>query len=262
MGKVLTDYEAAAKHRYRIVSGGSSVPGVTTCIGILDKPGLAWAASKIAAETMYDGLTCGLFDGYEREDLVMNVRGEFDRVWKEKAARGNRVHEIADRWTRGETVEVRDSDAGFVDALEMFHHGYQPKFLHTESIVLNKELGFGGRLDFIGELDGPEAQGVILADFKSGSERPLETALQASGYWNSLLASYDESGALTGLQDLPKLDGARTIYLREDGSFKVVDPFEHISLDQAWEMFQACLTLFKVNKQLNAVLKQGERNAE
>lgn len=257
-----SDYANALNHKYRVESMGIFVPGVTTAIGILDKPGLKWAASKITAQTLGDWVK-GLDSLPWPDEIDVQVAqayGEFDRVWREKANKGNRVHHIAECWTRRETVEVRQSDAGFVDALESFHHGYQPEFLYTESVVVNRSFTYGGRFDFIGRLNGPLAHGVYLCDFKSGSKRPLEAALQASAYWMSALALYNDDGVLTGFADLPEMDGARTIYLREDGTFEVVDPFEHISREQAFEMFLACLNLFNLNKQLSAVLKQGEKN--
>src|ERR1039458_5992921 len=47
----MTDYQAALKHKYRIEPGGDSVPGVTTILGIKEKPGLMWKASEIGAIT-------------------------------------------------------------------------------------------------------------------------------------------------------------------------------------------------------------------
>ena len=51
MATTLTDLDYAMRHKYRVEPGGAFVPGVTTIIGVVDKPGLKWAASQIAAET-------------------------------------------------------------------------------------------------------------------------------------------------------------------------------------------------------------------
>lgn len=250
-----SDYESALAHRYRVTPGGPTVPGVTTCIGIIEKPGLKWAAAKIVAAYTYERY--GQWDGFESiEDFLKHCTGEFDRQWREKASRGTRVHDVAERWARGEEVSVPLADAGYVDALEAFHSAYRPKFLLIESIVLNPELNFGGRLDFVAQLGD---EGTFLCDIKTGdSKRPLEAALQAAAYLHGELATYDESGALSGLQPLPNLDGARTIYLHGDGTFEVSQPFDIISQEDAWEGFQACLQLFKVHKSLQAKLKEGE----
>jgi hypothetical protein len=252
---VRSDYERALAHNYCIEPGGPNVPGVTTAIGIIDKPGLKWSAAKIVAEYMMENDWSGSTIG-TRDEFVKHCTAEFDRQWREKAATGTRVHDVAERWTNGESVDVSLADQGFVDALESFHKQYKPRFLMAERVVLNKTLRFGGRFDFIAELEGI---GTVLGDYKSGSKRPLEAALQACAYLHGELATYDEKGSLSGLQPLPKLDGARTIYLRGDGTFEVSQPFEIISEDEAWEGFQACLNLYRIHKQLTKQLTESEK---
>jgi|SRR5665213_248038 len=254
-----SDYDNALAHKYRVEHDGDFVPGVTTAINILDKPGLKWAAAKLTAEYTFDYAVNETINPTDTpdEEILKHCTGHFDRVWRDKAATGTRVHDVAERWTNGESVEVSLADQGFVDALEAFHKEFKPRFLMAERVVLNKTLGFGGRFDFIGYLEGI---GVVLGDYKSGSKRPLEAALQASAYLHGKLATYDENGALSELQSLPKLDGARTIYLHADGSFEMSDPFEIIPEDEAFEAFTACLKLFTLHKSLTKTLKQGEEN--
>lgn len=253
-----SDYANALKHRYRVETMGEFAVGVTTAISILDKPGLKWASSRITADTFGEWAKSldVLPPDYVIEEQVDRVYREFDRVWRDKADRGNRVHEIADRWTRGETVEVRDSDAGFVDALEDFHHAFKPEFLLTESIVLNQLHGYGGRLDFIGRLSFQDRRVVVMGDYKSGSERPFECAMQAEAYSRCKIANFDESGTLCGLSEFPPIDEFRTVYLREDGTVKMSDPFENISHEAAWEAFQSCLSLHKIRKTVESDLRK------
>ena len=285
----LSDFDNAMKHRYRITPGGEFVPGVTTIIGIIDKPAFKWTASKIAAEFI---VTNGRRKRYlvpkhraklassrgngstsvkNRElaatgtdsDIFIHLgRGEFDRQWKAKADRGNRVHDIAERWSRGESVEVRDEDAGFVDALEALHRQYKLVFHHTECIVLNAELGFGGRFDAIATIyewiDSEWVRlGTYLIDYKTGGEYEDSVAMQAIAYMRCQMPRYD-GGALTGFDELPPLDGARIIYLKEDGTFAIKDPFELIPEDIAWEGFTGCLNLFKATKTIASLIGKEE----
>ena len=250
---MVSDYEAATRHKYRLEANGPTVPGVTTVINILDKPGLKWAAAKITAEYTLNGYWP---ESPTRDELVRHCTGEFDREWREKAARGTRVHAVAEAWARGETVDVSLADSGFVDACEHFHETFKPQFALTECVVLNRNIGYGGRFDFIADLKGV---GVVMGDWKTGGQRPLEAALQASAYLHGVLAEYDEDGGLRRFKALPEVVGARTVYLREDGTFEMSDPFAIISEEQAWEGFKACLALFKIHKQLTQQLKQGEK---
>ncbi len=264
-----TDYEMALAHKYRVESGGEIVPGVTSCIGIMDKPALKWSSAKIAAQTavdhmdtMYeiassyrdtllksknpDNVELGL-NGPDEDVYAHWCRGSFDRVWREKANRGTRVHDVAERWVKGETVEVPLSDQGFVDALESFFTTHKPKVLMSERVVVHLILEYGGRFDAIMEIDGK----LYLIDFKTGNEYTLETAMQAAAYMNGALTVYDAEGTQTGIELLPELDGARIVYLREDGTFSLVDPFAHVSQADAMKAFTAALQLYRITNHIN-----------
>lgn len=299
MAKALTDYEAAQRHKYRVVSGGEFVPGVTTVIGVTDKPGLKWASSKIAAEAVIENgrrkkgivakhrawllaskgrtatseLKRRLGEvGTDNEVFAHWARGEFDRQWRAKADRGNRIHDVAQRWAENpsEQATYLVEDAKWIDALEMFHTMYKPRFLHVECIVAydpnvvndGLDLPHGGRFDFIAELDGPGFSGVFKGDWKTGSVFPMEVAFQAIGYKRSRLVQYDAAGAMTNSLPLPKLDGDVTVQLREDGKAVVSDPFAIISEDQAWRGFSACRELFEVTKIIESSIKESGMDNE
>jgi hypothetical protein len=251
-----TDYELALDHKYRVMSGGDVVPGVTTvvkaCTPIYALP---YAAAKIAAQTAIDLTMRGDMD---LDIVYTTARTEHDRVWKDKASRGTRVHDVAERWTRGESVDVPLSDEGFVDALEEFHKKYQPKFSSVESVVLNFWSEYGGRIDGIAEFDG----GRYLLDWKTGAHYPYEVALQMAAYLEARIAEYDEEGNLVDIGAAPlaeSVDGARVIYLCDDGTFNVVNPFEAVSQADATMAFGACLQLYKINQRIQKGIRDAER---
>ena len=250
-----SDLEAASRHRYRLEANGPTVPGVTTVIGETTPiRALPWSASEIGARTALD-----YFEDRHKfandEDFIHWCRGQFDREWKAKAQRGTRVHDVAERWSRGETVDVTMEDSGFVDALENFHKDKKPVWIMAERVVVNHK-GFGGKFDAIGSWDGL----TVLVDWKSGGHYAYSVALQAAAYMDSELAVFDENGVLTRTEPLPPLDGARIIYLKEDGTYEIVDPFEHVSQDEAMIAFESCLELYEISQKINKKLKQGERN--
>src|ERR1035437_3431824 len=162
----LSDFDHALRHKCRGEPGGACVPGVTTIIGILEKPALVWAASQIAAKTAVDESrrkrtivtrhrkrlsSLGKkerelgYHGTDNEVFIHYCRGEHKRQWDAKAARGTRVHEVAEKWTAREAVEVLAEDSRYVDALEQFYMIYMPKFPLVECIVTNPEYRYGGR---------------------------------------------------------------------------------------------------------------------
>jgi hypothetical protein len=258
--------------------GGPTVPGVTTVLNILDKPALMWSASQIAAETAlkehrrkativrrHRKTLTALgkvqrelgYNGSDDEVYVHYCRGEFRRQWDSKAERGTRVHEVAEKWTKapGEPVEVRVMDAGYVDALEAFYKEMKPTFELSEAIVLFNSDGeqYGGRFDAVAEIDGKR----LILDYKTGNHYESSLAMQQFAYMMANVAGYDEDGSLCSLTTMD-LDGARGIYLHEDGTYDVIDPFKNISQEQAWEGFTSCLRLYNAMKAIDAATKEGK----
>src|ERR1035437_1759793 len=164
----LSDFDYALRHKYRIEPNGSFVPGVTTIIGILEKPALVWAASGIAAKTAVEECrrrrtivtrhrkrlsSLGKkerelgYHGTDNEVFIHYCRGEHKRQWDAKAARGTRVHEVAEKWSTDPSAEVQClvEDSKYLDALEQFYKEYHPNFQLVECIVTNPEYRYGGR---------------------------------------------------------------------------------------------------------------------
>lgn len=284
MNNKQSDYANALKHRYRVETMGEFAPGVTTVLGIVEKPAFQWSASGIAAETAFDKIetfdeTVALHrawlltgkpdrakqilsqEGTDREVFIHYCRGEFKRQWNAKADRGNRIHAVAEAWARGESPEVAKEDNGYVDALDRFYRDYKPKFRHVECIMLNAKKGYGGRGDGVAELDGPNAEGVFFIDWKTtGDHYHYPVALQEAAYMECELAQYWPDGVLAPSLPLADLDGARAIYLREDGTVGVYDPFEIIDYEDAYSAFLTSLDLYNINKRINDQLKEaGEK---
>jgi hypothetical protein len=276
----MNDYEEALRHHYRIVTGGEFVPGVTTVIGETHViRALPWSAAKIAARTALAGIgefqeivnlhranlrksrdadKRALAEGFEDDIYVDWCKRSFDQEWKAKAARGTRVHDVAERWTKGETVDVSMEDSGFVDALEKFYVDHLPHFVLAEEVVINRWREYGGRFDGIVRLSG----GTYMLDWKTGNHYPYEVALQAAAYMACDLATFDDEGNLGECEPLPELDGARIVYLHEDGTYQIVNPFLHVSQEDATNAFNHAVELYTISKKINESIKNGEKNAE
>jgi hypothetical protein len=283
MGTKLTDLENSLRHHYVVEPSGAFVPGVTTIIDVVDKPQLMWAASKIAAQSLvynwgikdniigshrrflvdtngtsnwaYKRQQLGAYGG-DDEVLIDWARGEFKRIWSTKAQTGTDVHSIAEAWSQGEIVDVPFELSGQVKALENFYLLYKPRFLFVETVVVNRQYRYGGRFDCICYLDGPGAEGTFWVDYKSGGEYLLAVALQLEAYSRCQFVTFNEDESLGALTDPPATDGARVVYLRANGSLKVLDPFENISRDDAWEAFKSCLTLYNFKQKVEALEKK------
>ncbi len=269
----LTDRELAERHRYVTKHGRKPAPGVTS-VDILSKPALHWASSRVAAEasvllahdrdlivaeyreelagkpinrlgTGSDAAKVSAAKATDDEVWCEFLRTRFDVIWRAKADKGSRVHEHALAWARGDDVDALEDEQPYLDALERFFEDYAPDFLAAESIVLSPNprgdarLEYGGRLDFIAKVDGPHYRGVFLGDYKTGGQYTEPVALQAAGLMAAEgFALYSPMGAvLDNLPPLPELDGALTVYLREDGTYETSNPFRYTSQQDAEDAF-------------------------
>lgn len=232
------------------------VPGVTTIVGLLDKPGLTWGAAKETAKIAVD--EPHRWQHLERDMAFEIVRTHFRKVWDLKAETGNIVHEVAlawakeqeadldylltydekgeeRTWTGEERNEVLRRVNGCVDALELFYLEKKPKWRYVEQSVAHPYCGYspekpwkidaktsyGGCFDADGELSG---EGEILLDWKTGRRYPIETILQvAGGYGNApLLAYYDDEGWLVKVEPYEAPKKRATVWLHDDGTYELL----------------------------------------
>ena len=218
----LSDRDAAFKHRYRLFDG-TPVPSVTAISGLLDIDGKSAKMAGAAARITREG-------------------GQYRKEWDAKRDRGTRLHGHLEAFLRGETIEVREDDAGYVDALEKWVVARNPRHAIVEAIVLS-EAGYGGRLDVL--------DGDVLYDLKSGRVNTIDVTLQLAAYrYADGIAMYDEAGALEWLDAPPLLRIKRTVglYVRENGTYEEIDT---VSDHEAFCAFKQLLDVYRWAKALS-----------
>lgn len=168
---------AGTSHSYTL--DGHRIPGVTTVIGILDKPALVnWAARETAiyADENWDKLS-GMRSG-DRIQLLEKARYNTNR---KAVVKGNRIHALADKLAHGETVDAPLEIRSQVEAYARFLDQWQIETIATENPVCHTEWGFGGTFDIIAT--SPKL-GLSLGDVKTGKGVYSEVALQLNAYAN------------------------------------------------------------------------------
>ena len=275
---------AVQRHRYRASEEGPWLPGVTSIVEVAtDKGGMVYAAAQIAAEALVakpqrrkawiaeererlsktKGNTPWARDkrdlganGTDDEVLIHWARGKHARDWKIKSARGQRIHDIAEAWSRGASHPYEAGDEGYVRALERYFVETKPIFAAVECVVVNAKIGYGGRFDTI--VNHTAIDNVWrLGDYKTGSTYPFELALQAIGYMNGETVTYDDEGRIVSTDTLKGVGGAATIKLMEDGTYRVSDPFEKIDENDAWRAFVSAHMIYTLRKQVEEGEKDG-----
>lgn len=169
-------------HSYRL--DGEKIPGVTDVIGVLDKPGLKYWASRVCAQVVLDEWDeLGKMDPSARFE---HIRTAPDRVVGEKATRGKRVHAMAERVAAGEKIEIEDPEIrARVDGIAKFLDEWDLHPIVSESPVCSTLWRYAGTFDAI--MVSPRL-GTILIDYKNkddGRAPYPETSLQLAAYRNA-----------------------------------------------------------------------------
>ena len=141
----------------KYIINNQSVPGVTTILGVIDKPGLNnWRVSLGQQES--------------------------DRVSREAKAYGDKLHAVIEQITGGQEIKLDDDMTTVVDNFKIATENW--KFLDNEVQLLNKEILYGGTCDAIVEIDGAK----YLIDYKTSSDGRAwpEHELQVVAYMECL----------------------------------------------------------------------------
>lgn len=166
-------------HTYRL--DGRPVPGVTSILGVLDKPAIPrWAAGEVAAYVADNPDGLETLRAMGRDPMVNALKGI---PWARRdtaAIRGKDIHGFAERMVDGEQVDVPDALTGHVESTIRFMDDYGIKPVLTECAVGSRRHMYGGTLDLVADSDThPRA----IFDYKTGASGIYgETAFQNAAY--------------------------------------------------------------------------------
>lgn len=177
-GIVRVDYENY--HRYKI--DGRWALGVTTALkGIPKDEALKrWAARMVADYAIghMDLLRTMVADSGEA-----NARHYLadlpNQKFKSAGIRGTEVHALAERYVKGEEVEVPEHLAPYVEGYAAYVEDWRPESLHEELVVASREHNIAGTLDSISKIPG---KGLCLVDYKTSNRVYGDHALQVAAY--------------------------------------------------------------------------------
>jgi hypothetical protein len=219
-------------HRYKL--DGQWVPGVTTILGVLDKPAIPKWAAKQVAEYVADNP-----DGVDelrtlgRNPMVYALK---EIPWAKRdtaAARGTAFHEYAERIINGEEVDVPEAQVPLVENCLRFFEDYDITPTLVEATVGSREHRYAGKVDLIAN--------DAIWDYKSGKAVYPRTALQLVGY--GFAEFYGEQG---DEHPLPTIQAAYGVHIREDD-------YDVIPLRYGPDVFEEFLTIrraYDVNKRV------------
>jgi hypothetical protein len=212
-------------------ANGIKVPGVTTIInGGVPKHLEKWAAEQTANYAVDNWDELAGVKPSTRLSRMMKARFD-DR--DTAAARGTKVHSLAEKLIRGEKVSVPDELRGHVESCVRFMNEWDVEPVLTEFTAISYTHGYAGTGDLVADL----AHEVYLdrterwiLDYKTSRSGVFgETALQLAGY------RYADAWAdADGVETEPlEVDRAGVVHIRADGYSLVpveAGPLQHRQL--------------------------------
>jgi len=191
--------------RYYVTPNGTKLPSVTTVVGAMKKQSiLEWR--KEVGEV------------------------EANRVSRVASGRGNRVHNLAERYLKNETIDLRkempDAKVMFQSIVKEFKHINNIHYL--EQALWSERIGLAGRVDLIAEWKGR----LSVIDFKTSTKIKNEEDIQdyfaqcvayATMYEEQVGEPIDQIVILMGVEGSEPL-----IFVKETGDY-INTLLEHIT---------------------------------
>ncbi len=198
-------------HRYRL--DGKAVPGVTTILGVLDKPALPkWAAGAVA-EYVADHP-----DGVEhlrtmgRGPMVSALKGIPWQARDEAANRGTEVHGYAAAIVKGGEVDVPELLVGHVESYLSFLDDYGIRPVLVEQAVASRTHWYAGTLDLVADSKRHPRAIYDLKTSRSGIY--AQTAFQNAAY--GMADFYGLDGDEHPMSEIG-IEASFGVHLRADG---------------------------------------------
>jgi len=207
----------AKQHTVYQLANGSRVPGVTTILGVLNKPALVKWANNLGLQ------------GIDSSKYV-----------DDKAAIGSLAHAMIEAYLSGEKCDTSEYSQAQISQAETClikfwdwekEHRIVP--ILCETPMVSEEWKFGGTIDCIAEVDGKDT----LLDFKTSKGIFPEMLTQLSAY-----------------QHLSEVNGysvhhARIIRIgrNEDEGFedRAIN-----NLSKQWDLFTHCLAIYQLQNEI------------
>jgi hypothetical protein len=247
-----TKKDKAPRRQYR-TTDGKRLPGVTTVLGVLDKPALmGWAASVAAEATAH---ACA--NGEPPHQAAITGRAAVFTRRDKAADLGTRAHALVEAHFSGEAVVVDVSDPEVAKVAECAQRAIAHikatcdrvvavEVAHSVDSVPWKTMdlgGYGGTLDMIVERGGRQ----YVADLKTGKGAYDEVVPQLAAYRH--LWEQQHSAECM-------IDGGIVFHVPVDGEGVNEHQIDSATLDAGWRVFCGALIVYHARDA--AKLKKGE----
>ncbi len=229
--------EVAAKrsktHQRYYNKAGTLLPGVTTILGVLNKPALVPWANNLGLQGI-------------------NVREYVDAL----ALIGTIGHEMICCHNRGINFVSNGYPDELIDKAENCYLSYlawekQHKVepLLCEAALVSEVYGFGGTLDMFAKVDGVPT----IVDYKTGKAIYPEHVYQVAAYKQLIIENIGWVTENSGVK-FPEFNLPQAVRILQIGRDETEGFSEKVVKDTAreWELFAHCLAIYQLQKKAKA----------
>ena len=226
-------YFQADKHIYWL--DGKRMTGVTTILNsTLAKPALINWASNMAVDYVKEHAKPSIDLHYDYTQLLAileEARTAYAKKRDKAADTGTLAHAEVEKyiktgnWTPTGNKQIDDMVMMFI----VWAQKEKVKFLASEKVVWSRQNFYGGKFDFLCEIDGK----TYLGDYKTSSGIYFEMFLQCAAYQLALEEQEPET----------KIDGHIIVNTTKDGKFNVET---HYDYEATKEGFLSALKLYRL----------------
>ena len=232
----------ASDHSY--FYDGKRMTGITTILGVINKPALVGWAARMAVEYLADHI--GELIGADKEttERILTDAKNAHTKKKEKAGEaGTDLHALAEGWIK---MCIQETDgvpslpcpAG-LEKLRDWAQSENVKFLESEKKMYSKTWWVAGTVDMIFEKEGKKYIGDIKTQAKIWDRTPF---FQMAGYANLYEEMMIEQAIPPTKGKMDYIDGYCILRVSKDGSFEAKWSFDVAGDTKA---FFACVELFR-----------------
>lgn len=213
---------------------GKRLPGVTTILGVLDKPGLTYWASKLAAEATAQAIV----DGGHPPSVAVEIGRKAPFAKRGQAAdAGTLAHACVEAHYAGEEIPSQAPDNAKACALRVIDHikraGYTVAASEWAETWRQHGVGYAGTLDFVLERDGV----LYVADLKTGSL--VDGVIPQLAAYRQLWNHHNKDR---------RVASGIVIHARIDSDEVVEVPISQETLDAGFTIFFAAKTIYWAQK--------------
>ena len=218
-------------HVYKL--NGKRMTGVTTVLGVINKPALVGWAARMAVDHIEAVWRGGvLFSKIGVAEICAAARVAHTKKKEAGGTKGTDLHAMVEEYVKdciaqyqGRAIVPLHQE---IQKFAAWAHDNKIKFLASEKMFYSKSLFVAGTADLLFEKDGKRYVGDIKTFKKIWDRTPM---FQCAGY--ALLA--EEMGE-------PRFDGYCILRLSEDGSFEEKWSYD---VEGDTKAFLACVELYR-----------------